>query len=155
MKQKDLKMKIIDSVFGELTFDDYDWVKNIDMSIFGKTTNMELVVQPNDDANSIFDEQRIAYSEFMKNREKLIKEIELAVVKYYQEVLLNSGRAKVDDKKILDLVEPLSLIFPMVLKAEETRVGLSFNADCDPEHGIGVLLKNGNIEEVSTEDIVL
>lgn len=148
-------MKIIDSVFGELTFDDYDWVKNIDISIFGKTSNMELVVQPNDDANSIFDEQRIAYSEFINNKEKLIKEIELAVVKYYQEVLLNTGRTKVDDKKIPDLVEPLSLIFPMVLKAGETRVGLSFNADCDPEHGIGVLLKNGKIEEVSTEDIVL
>jgi len=148
-------MKIIDSVFGELTFDDYDWVKNIDISIFGKTSNMELVVQPSDDANSIFDEQRIAYSEFINNKEKLIKEIELAVVKYYQEVLLNTGRSKVDDKKIPDLVEPLSLIFPMVLKAGETRVGLSFNTDCDPEHGIGVLLKNGKIEEVSTEDIVL
>jgi len=148
-------MKIIDNVFGELIFDDYDWVKNIDISIFGKTSNMELVVQPNDDANSIFDEQRIAYSQFINNKEKLIKEIELAVVKYYQEVLLNTSRTKVDDKEIPDLVEPLSLIFPMVLKVGETRVGLSFNADCDPEHGIGVLLKNGNIEEISTEDIVL
>ncbi len=150
-----LMMKIIDSVFGELTFDDYDWVNNIDISIFGKTTNIELVVQPNDDDNSIFDEQRMAYDDFINNKDKLIKDIELAVAKYYKEVLLNTGRAQVDDKEIPDLVEPLSLIFPMVLNAGETRVGLSFNADCDPEHGIGVLLKNGNIEEVSTEDIVL
>lgn len=148
-------MKIIDSVFGELTFDDYDWVRNIDLSLFGKIANLELVVQPNDDNNSILDEQRMAYDEFIANRDKLIEDIEFAVIDYYQTVLLETGRAKVDDKEIPDLVEPLSLIFPMVLKSGERRIGLSFNAECDPEHGIGVMLKNGKIEEVSTEDIVL
>lgn len=148
-------MKLTDIMFGKLTFDDYDWVSYIDIWIFGKTTNIELVVQPNDDDNSISDEQRMAYDDFIYNKDWLIKEIELAVAKYYKEVLLNTGRAQVDDKEIPDLVEPLSLIFSMVLNAEETRIGLSFNADCDPEHGIGVLLKNGKIEEVSAEGIIL
>ena len=144
---------VIDEVFGELTFT-FAWTKDVDQTFYGKNFKAGLIVDGNDEDETILEEQREAYKRFQENESEIIAKAERAVYEYYNEVCYSIASPQIKESEIADHVELTGIVFPMVLKRGEISIGFLFEADCDPEHGIGVKIINDEIEEVSTQDIL-
>jgi hypothetical protein len=144
--------KIIDEVFGELDFD-YAWKKDHEQTIFSKTVIVEIIVEGNDEDELIRDEQRTSYREFISHNSDIISRVEEAVFEYYQEVCDDKGLPLIERADLVNKVELTGIVFPMVLDDGDISVGFLLEAECDPEHGIGVKITNGEIE-ASTQDLI-
>lgn len=155
---------IHDNVFGELEFDG-SWVRQIDVTFFGCSEKVELCVKGNDENECIFDEQRISYLQFRERQSEIVSKTEDAIFEYYQEIVddyrvqfgesADERMPKVSEKKDLArLLEVCCVIFPMVLIPGEMSIGFLFECSWDPEHGLGVKLRNGKYE-VGTQDLLI
>ncbi|VUD69388.1 hypothetical protein TDB9533_04755 [Thalassocella blandensis] len=146
-------MNINDNVFGDLEFED-SWIRKYQQTIFSEKMDIYLRVEGNDSKERIRDEQRNSFKNYELNNEQIIKTVENAVTAYYLDFCQSIGKPINAKQEISKVVELTGIIFPMVLKSGEQTFGLFFEADCDPENGIGVKFTNGEIEEVSTQDIL-
>ena len=153
-----------DDVFGELEFDG-SWVRQIDITFFGCLENVELCVKGDDEYESIFEEQRQTYLQFLECQSEIVSKTEDAIFKYYQKIVddyrIQFGKSadermpQVSEKKDLArLLEVCSVIIPMVLRPGEIAIGFLFECSWDPEHGLGVKLRNGKYE-VGTQDLLI
>ena len=143
-------MKVNDKVFGELEFDLF-WSRPYLFEIFGQTQKVELVVQTFDD-DEITDNQRQTFNDLEKNKAKVASDIQVAVFEYYKE---NFESSVSSISEVAGLVDLKKVKIMHSDDGEDREVGFIFNADFDPELGVGVLVTNGEVEEVDVQDIVL
>ncbi|MCC4797668.1 hypothetical protein BCT30_22590 [Enterovibrio norvegicus] len=144
--------KIKDEFFGELRFDDV-WLSEISLTMFDNCISIELIVEGNDDDETIRDEQRIAYKLFIENTPSFINSVEKLVVEYTEQYLKEYCKPLPSNADIQKGIEPTGLLFPMVLNEGDIQFGFLFESKFDPEAGVGVRYLNGSFE-VSTQDIL-
>jgi hypothetical protein len=153
------------SDFGELHFDGV-WTGLCDVVIFGCHYEVPLVVQTFD-GDSISQTQRLAFREFDSNKIAISLLIEKAVFNYYlgrveecrgcfdaEEVDIKAPRVHaVDDMRGLVSLKCVKVMSAFNARARE--IGFIFDATFDPQLGLGVLVTNGSVEAVDTQDILL
>jgi hypothetical protein len=156
---------ILDGDFGELHFDDV-WIGLCEVYFFGESYRVELVIQTFDD-EPIAESQRIAFREFKSNKESICSCVEEAVFSHYSEMIDQYrscfGVDEVDSKaprvkSVNDMHGLVSLRRIKVMSAfdiAEHQIGFVFDATFDPQLGLGVLVTNGSVEAVDTQDILL
>ncbi|ROM55879.1 hypothetical protein BK648_05970 [Pseudomonas poae] len=156
---------ISDKDFGELHFDGV-WVGLCEILIFGSLHKVELVVQTFDGA-SISETQRLAFREFNLNKSNISLAVEEAVLNYYlcrveeyregfdaDEADINAPKVHaVDDMRDLVSLRCIKVMSPF--DAGARQIGFIFDATFDPQLGLGVLVTNGSVETVDTQDILL
>lgn len=143
---------INDEAFGQLQFD-YAWKKESEQKIFGVTSKVEIIVEGNDENETIREEQRTSYREFQAKNSEIISMVEDAVYKYYQSICDSKNLPKIKRSEIANYVELTGIIFPMVINDGEISIGFLLEGECEPEHGIGVKITNGEVE-ASTQDLL-
>jgi len=157
--------RILDKDFGELHFDGV-WTGVCEVPFFGSVYEVELVVQTFDDA-PISEIQRLAFREFNLNKAAFSAAVEEAVFNYYR-CNVDGYREGFDDDEV-DIRSPnvhavndmrnlVSLKFIKVMSpfdAEARQIGFIFDAAFDPQLGLGVLVTNGLVEAVDTQDMLL
>ncbi len=146
-------MEIInDEVFGELRFS-YAWKKEVDQTMFGVTNKVELIVEGNDENETIRNEQRMSYREFQTRNSEIIKTTEEAILEYYKRVCDDLQIPSVKKIEMASQVQLTGIVFPMVIDEGDISVGFLLECTWDTEHGLGVEIINGKIE-VSTQDLL-
>lgn len=150
---------ISDSVFGDLDFNG-GWVREIEVTFLGVTSSAEIIVEGNDDDESIFDEQRDAF----QNLPESIAKAEEAALSHYQAVT-DDFRAQFGEQadarmpriqtqsELARLVRLTGIVFPMVLDQGDVTIGFLLECSWDPEHGLGVRIVNGE-SEVGSQDLL-
>lgn len=156
---------ISDRDFGELHFDGA-WTGLCEVFIFGSLYEVELIVQTFD-GSSISDIQRLAFREFNSNKAAVSLAIEKAIFSYYlcrveeyregfdvDEVDIKAPKIHAIDS-MRDLVSLRSIKVMSPFGAGVRQIGFIFDATFDPQLGLGVLVTNGFVEAVDTQDILL
>lgn len=150
---------INDSIFGDLQFNGY-WMREVELKFLGNTSTVELIVEGNDEDESIYDEQRVSYQQLPN----VIPMAESEILKFYQSVC-EDYRSRFGDEaetrmpiinelsELSDLVNLTGVVFPMVMDPGEISVGFLLECSWDPEHGLGVKFTNHEFE-VGTQDIL-
>ncbi|MBA1377712.1 DUF6985 domain-containing protein [Pseudomonas brassicacearum] len=159
-------MSIVSDIdFGELHFDGV-WTGLCCVAIFGNRYEVPLVVQTFD-GEPISETQRLAFREFDSNKNAVSLLVEEAVFNYYlgrledyracfdgDEVDTKAPRVHaVDDMR--DLVSLKCVKVMSAFNAGAREIGFIFDAVFDPQLGLGVLVTNGSVEAVDTQDILL
>ncbi len=156
---------ISDRDFGELHFDEA-WTGLCEVFIFGSLYEVELIVQTFDGA-SISDIQRLAFREFNSNKAAVSLAVEKAIFSYYlckvEEYREGFDADEVDIKapnvhaidNMRDLVSLRCIKVMSPFDAGMRQIGFIFDATFDPQLGLGVLVTNGSVETVDTQDILL
>ncbi len=145
---------IVDRIFGELSFDDDDWVSEIEIELFGRLFNVELIVEGNGRDGAIREEQRASYELLINNYNSMIKAMENSLITYTESFLVEYGKSIESEEVIKKTLEPTGLIFPMVLSDGDIQFGLLLESKFDPEHGVGVRYINGKYE-ASNQDMLI
>jgi hypothetical protein len=156
---------ILDSIFGDLQFDAI-WTGRCEVFLFGEVLKVELIVQTFDD-DPISDIQRVTFQEFESNKRSICHQVEQAVFDFYRKNI-ESYRECFDREKadvvapeissigdLRELVSLRSIKVMTVFEGDERQIGFVFDATFDPELGVGVLLTNGCVEAVETQDFLL
>ncbi|MCA9115236.1 MAG: hypothetical protein KDA79_09115 [Planctomycetaceae bacterium] len=150
---------ISDTVFGELSFNG-SWTKDVELTFLGVTSIVELIVEGNDDNESILDEQRDSF----RKLKDFISMAEDAVFAYYQSVC-DDYRSRYGDEAdarmpvlsgktgLSALTELTGVVVPMVMDSGEISIGFLPECSWDPEHGLGVKIINGQVE-VGAQDLL-
>lgn len=150
---------ISDTVFGELSFSG-SWRRDIELTFLGVTSTVELIVEGNDDDESIVDEQRNSFTKLMDS----IPMAEDGILAYYQRVCddyrsrfgddADARMPIIADKTSLSALTKLTgVVFPMVMASGEASFGFLLECSWEPEHGLGVKITNGETE-VGTQDLI-
>ncbi|QZP21474.1 DUF6985 domain-containing protein [Pseudomonas sp. DR208] len=156
---------ISDRDFGELHFDEA-WTGLCEVFIFGRLCEVELIVQTFD-GDSISDIQRLAFREFSSNKAVVSLAVEKAIFSYYicrseeyresfdaDEVDIKAPNAHaVDHMRDLVTLKCIKVLSPF--DAGMRQIGFIFDANFDPQLGLGVLVTDGSVETVDTQDILL
>ena len=153
-----------DEIFGVLTLD-YTWRKDYVLDMFGVRVSTLIRVEA-DAKDSITDNQRRAFLAYLEDEKRIVLDVETAVLNYYQSNV-QSFRANFGDD-VRDVNSPVSVnlsSFSRLLSLRhicflysgdaDRKVGFVFDARFDPEMGVGVLIVNEVVEQVSVQDIVL
>nr|WP_298165078.1 hypothetical protein [uncultured Pseudomonas sp.] len=156
---------VADNDFGELHFDGV-WRGGYEVELFGERSRVELIVQTFDD-DPISENQRLAFREFESNKESICSMVEQAVLSYYCD-RVDEYRDCFDADEVdakaprVDTVDGLrNLVFLRRIKvmsafdAREHQIGFIFDTTFDAQLGLGVLVTNGVVEAVDTQDILL
>lgn len=109
--------------------------------------------------------QQSLFDKFYVSQGELKPKIYLAIFNYYQSVA-PEYRAQLGDDyldyapDIQDVSEIKRLLVPDSIfisdsSPENEAIGILFECSWEPEHGLGVLVKHGNIEEIGFQDICL
>ncbi|MCF7531654.1 DUF6985 domain-containing protein [Pseudomonas petrae] len=156
---------IADRDFGELNFDGV-WTGLFEILIFGSLRKVELVIQVFDE-DSIAEVQRLAFREFDLNKNSVSMALEKAVFSYYfrrveeyregfdaDEANIKAPKAQaVDDMRDLVSLRCIKVMSPF--DSGSRQIGFIFDATFDPQLGLGVLVTNGSVETVDTQDFLL
>lgn len=156
--------EIKDDKFGKITYDHY-WCKNYSIPFLGKERDVVLVIDGDEDAD--FEEsQYIAFDEFNLHKESIVREVESAVFKHYMSVC-GENRQRFGEQadelspeisSSLELEKIVKLKQVVVMESfdlDDRKIGFLFDALWEPELGVGVIVTNGSVFEVGTQDIVL
>ena len=125
--------------------------REISIVFFNKSITCLLRVQTENNLE-ISENQRSAYIEFSKNEKKILSSAEQHVKEY----CLNHENW--EQQPLQNLIDSITLKAIKVLFSEPgkpRRIGLILDWSLDPELGIGVLIENEKVSEVSVQDIVL
>ncbi|CAN1596891.1 DUF6985 domain-containing protein [Pseudomonas mediterranea] len=156
---------VLDEDFGKLHFDGV-WIGVCEVFIFGSVCEVELIVQIFDNA-SISEIQRLAFREFSLNKAAICLMVEKAVFDYYlcrveeYRECFDADEADINAPKVHAISEMRGLISLRSIKvmspfdAGARQIGFIFDAMFDPQLGLGVLVTNGAVEAVDTQDILL
>jgi hypothetical protein len=153
-----------DAVFGQLTFE-FAWMREIDVPFLGQTSHVELIVEGNDEEETILDEQRICFQQYQESEADNMSRIETALFEYYQGVCDDyryQFGADADARMpliqspadLFALVELTGMIFPIVMNPGEKTMGFLLECAWEPELGLGVKLTDGKIE-VGGQDLLI
>ena len=139
-------MEINDLIFGEMTYD-YQWEKEDDVILWGKSFHVQIIVQSDDDDNpSILDIQKKAYCFFKENIVRLEKTGCDALLDYINNIL---GFSDCDANNFLDNNTPTAIFFSIT-----GEWGILFESDYDSGNGIA-LMYSGEQWIVGPQDILI
>ncbi|MED3885552.1 DUF6985 domain-containing protein [Priestia aryabhattai] len=155
-------MTINDPIFGELEYE-YGWVKNITICLFGKETQIILMIDGEEDGN--FDEnQYAAYQSFIKNWDNLQPSILQSIVDYYKQKQHELGYdSRLNEhypliktaNRILDMITLDGIVVPYADIFEGRDIRMTFHCTWDMENGLGIRLLNEKVVEVGYQDVAI
>ncbi|MDM5268267.1 DUF6985 domain-containing protein [Bacillus wiedmannii] len=156
-------MKINDADFGELEFNNYDWIgyKNIDF--FGNEVKVTLIVRGEDDGH-FEKEQYTAYNFLIDRWLQLQQSILESILDYYKQkrdelgydVEPNESYPLIETAtQVLEKITLVGIFIPDNDLIDFLDIGLTFDCTWDMENGLGLCLMKGEVTEVGYQDVVL
>ncbi|MGH1258216.1 MULTISPECIES: DUF6985 domain-containing protein [Bacillus] len=156
-------MKINDADFGELEFNNYDWIgyKNIDF--FGNEVKVTLIVRREDDGH-FEKEQYTAYNFLIERWLQLQQSILESILDYYKQkrdelgydVEPNESYPLIETAtQVLEKITLVGIFIPDNDLIDFLDIGLTFDCTWDMENGLGLCLMKGEVTEVGYQDVVL
>ncbi|EJV63023.1 MULTISPECIES: DUF6985 domain-containing protein [Bacillus] len=156
-------MKINDADFGELEFNNYDWIgyKNIDF--FGNEVKVTLIVRGEDDGH-FEKEQYTAYNFLIERWLQLQQSILESILDYYKQkrdelgydVEPNESYPLIETAtQVLEKITLVGIFIPDNDLIDFLDIGLTFDCTWDMENGLGLCLMKGEVTEVGYQDVVL
>lgn len=128
-------MEINDLIFGEMTYD-YQWEKEDDVILWGKSFHVQIIVQSEDDNTpDILDIQRDAYCFFKKNITQLENMGCATLLDYVNNVLEIS---ECGENNFLEYNIPTAIFFSVT-----GEWGILFESEYDSEDGIALMFSDG------------
>ncbi|EOP11837.1 MULTISPECIES: DUF6985 domain-containing protein [unclassified Bacillus (in: firmicutes)] len=155
-------MKINDADFGELEFNNYDWIgyKNIDF--FGNEVKVTLIVRGEDDGH-FEKEQYTAYNFLIERWLQLQQSILESILDYYKQkrdelgydVEPNESYPLIETAtQVLEKITLVGIFIPDNDLIDFLDIGLTFDCTWDMENGLGLCLMKGEVTEVGYQDVV-
>ena len=141
---------ITDPVLGQLSFD-YTWHRAFRLRFFGKALTTLLRVEA-DEGEVITDVCRAAYRELIENLEHIVSQVEASVEQYCLDAFPESPVPSVAVGQLVSLHHVCILLSR---NSAKRMIGFVIDSPLDEEQGIGVLVVNGLVSEVSVQDSVL
>lgn len=74
--------KINDSIFGQIEYKDNEWIKTIDMSLFGREKTMDIIVE-DDNKEGFLDVQRHAFVSYNENLSNYRESVPQTLLQYF------------------------------------------------------------------------
>ncbi|PHA26353.1 DUF2004 domain-containing protein [Bacillus wiedmannii] len=156
-------MKINDADFGELEFNNYDWIgyKNIDF--LGNEVKVTLIVRGEDDGH-FEKEQYTAYNFLIERWLQLQQSILESILDYYKQkrdelgydVEPNESYPLIETAtQVLEKITLVGIFIPDNDLIDFLDIGLTFDCTWDMENGLGLCLMKGEVTEVGYQDVVL
>lgn len=154
-----------DDIIGDLSYE-YGWIRRYCVPSFGVPVDVQLII-PCDEGDDIENVQRAAFVKFESNKALYLRQAEIAIFNYYQDVCgecrVRFGEEYADklapvidcDEQIKELVKLNQVIIQQSFDSGERIVGLLYSCSWEPELGLAVKFVNELIDEVGTQDIVL
>ncbi|MEE1173063.1 MAG: DUF2004 domain-containing protein [Ruminococcus sp.] len=152
---------MFDKVFGELTYDYYYWIGELELDWYGEVKKIELIISCEE--NETFD--TLQYQSFQRLIDSW-KEIESflldEILLYYINLRDKLGFSDGSDanypevasvKEIKEMIELEAIFVPSSGIYDGRSVAMAFSCDWDDENGLGVLLVNEKIEIIGYQDI--
>ncbi|MCU5707220.1 DUF2004 domain-containing protein [Bacillus wiedmannii] len=156
-------MKINDAIFGELEFNNYDWIGYKNIEFFGNEVKMALIVRGEDDGQ-FEEEQYMAYNFLIERWQQLQQSILEPILDYYKQKRYELGY-DVESNENYPLIETVTQILEKITLAgifvpdndliDFLDIGLTFDCTWDMENGLGLCLVKGEVTEVGYQDVVL
>ena len=159
-------MEINHQTFGKLKYN-YGWTKDISLDIFNKRHVLEINIDADEDAEFEINQEK-AYIFFENYLDEIAKEVDVAIVSYYNREISDivssytNHKEKqyfldiIDDKdKIYSLLQPKKIMFPLTFDENVEEFGFLCECDWDKENGIGIKFVNGVLSEIGFQDILL
>ncbi len=148
---------ITDPVFGPLQYEDF-WSGHVSLKHLGD----EIPIEIEADESGPTDSQRVALSDLSKNQETLKAKLEKAIFEFYSS--MHSVFRKGYDPDYVDVDVPFlkesnqiwSLMSDLqVFIPEEDEGGILLLWECtwEMEHGLGVRILNGEVDEIGDQSI--
>lgn len=149
------------NIFGELTYE-CGWNGKATIDWFGKTMVVDLVVCGEED-EEIDDNQCESYEKFMEAWDRIKDTILDRVLDYYTNLRDELGYSDnsnedypelstVDEMK--DKISLDSIVVPLAEDYDGRSIALAFSCEWDTENGLGVVLVNEDVYDISYQDIV-
>ena len=159
-------MEINHQTFGKLKYN-YGWTKDISLDIFNKRHVLEINIDADEDAEFEINQEK-AYIFFENYLDEIAKEVDVAIVSYYNREISDivssytNHKAKQyfldiigDKEKIYSLLQPKQILFPLTFDENVEEFGFLCECDWDKENGIGIKFVNGVLSEIGFQDILL
>ncbi|WP_242212893.1 DUF6985 domain-containing protein [Bacillus cereus group sp. BfR-BA-01383] len=156
-------MKIDDAVFGELEFNNYDWIGYKNIEFFGNEVKVALIVRGEDDGQ-FEEEQYMAYNFLIERWQQLQQSILEPILDYYKQKRYELGY-DVESNENYPLIETVTQILEKITLSgifvpdndliDFLDIGLTFDCTWDMENGLGLCLVKGEVTEVGYQDVVL
>lgn len=155
-------MKINDLVFGELELSSM-WQKEEKVLFLSTEYGIKLFVEESE-SGEFTDTQRQAYKEFHNNYDKILPEMECAILKYYQSVF-EEYRDMYEDEadnyaphvnefsQLKGFIKPQSIVIANA--GSERVINYLFKTKWDLEYGLGIRLVNERVVVVGIQNDVL
>lgn len=156
-------MKINDAVFGELEFNNYDWIGYKDIEFFGNEVKVALIVRGEDDGQ-FEGNQYMAYNFLIERWQQLQQSILEPILEYYKQkryelgydVEFNENYPLIETAiQILEKITLVGIFVPDNDLIDFLDIGLTFDCTWDMENGLGLCLVKGEVTEVGYQDVVL
>ncbi|PRT36819.1 DUF6985 domain-containing protein [Bacillus wiedmannii] len=156
-------MKINDAIFGELEFNNYDWIGYKNIEFFWNEVKVALIVRGEDDGQ-FEEEQYMAYNFLIERWQQLQQSILEPILDYYKQKRYELGY-DVESNENYPLIETVTQILEKITLAgifvpdndliDFLDIGLTFDCTWDMENGLGLCLVKGEVTEVGYQDVVL
>lgn len=138
--------EINDNVCGLLSYN-YQWEREINVSLWGQTHNLKLAIESEtDEDESVSEIQRKAYQAFQAQHASFEGEILNRLIRYCKDDL---GIADCVKETFLAHNRPTSIFLPL-----SGEWAVMFNSDYAEEEGLAVVVRESEIE-VGPQDIIL
>jgi len=159
-------MQINHKTFGKIKFN-YGWTKDISLDIFNKRHVLEINIDADEDAEFEINQEK-AYIFFENYLDEIAKEVDVAIVSYYNREISDIVSSYTNHKekqyfldiigdkdKIYSLLQPKKILFPLTFDENVEEFGFLCECDWDKENGIGIKFVNGVLSEIGFQDILL
>ena len=135
--------------------------------IFNKHHILEINIDADEDAAFEINQEK-AYIFFENHLDEIAKEVDVAIVSYYDREISDIVSSYTnhkekqyfldkisDEKEIFSLLKPKQMMFPLTFDETVEEVGFLCDCDWDKENGIGIKFTNGVLSEIGPQDILL
>ena len=159
-------MEINHQTFGKLKYN-YGWTKDISLDIFNKRHVLEINIDADEDAEFEINQEK-AYIFFENYLDEIAKEVDVAIVSYYNREISDIVSSYTNHKekqyfldiigdkdKIYSLLQPKKILFPLTFDENVEEFGFLCECDWDKENGIGIKFVNGVLSEIGYQDTLL
>ena len=159
-------MEINHQTFGKLKYN-YGWTKDISLDIFNKRHVLEINIDADEDAEFEINQEK-AYIFFENHRDEIAKEVDVAILSYYNREISDIVSSYTNHKekqyfldiigdkdKIYSLLQPKKILFPLTFDENVEEFGFLCECDWDKENGIGIKFVNGVLSEIGYQDVLL
>ena len=128
---------------------------------------MELNIDADEDAAFEINQEK-AYIFFENHLDEIAKEVDVAIVSYYDREISDIVSSYTNHKekqyfldiigdkdKIYSLLQPKKIMFPLTFDENVEEFGFLCECDWDKENGIGIKFVNGVLSEIGYQDVLL